>query len=284
MAFPTLRNRPLTPKWAKIWSFADIPIQLISSIVLIIHFIFQQEAMMLFMGVLSILYFGLLCMNHKHLYRLTQYRIYILAHSKNLVSFINIIAFIYLSARALYASQNIQTSMLYFMVFYIALCIYNIIAWIISFMLLGSVEQTQPFKGFRGDLYLDYYPVIYSKGKTLIMGEYSPDSDWVTTRGINRSNLSSVKPIPNVQKNVPEMDSMNSMNQPRGGQTFTTMNSDTRPPREGDQGISMGSRVSDERRKIGFRENRTQRTNLVEETRGTVEEANPRKYSNCKDK
>ena len=83
---------------------------------------------------------------------------------------------------------------------YIAFGVYNVIAWITSFMLLGSSENTQLFKGFRGSLYIDYYPVLYSKGKTLVTSEYSPESDWVTSRGINNANLGNVKPLPVLTK------------------------------------------------------------------------------------
>ena len=268
MALPSLRNRPLGVKWAKIWSFADLAVQLISTMVLIIHFIFQQEAMMIFMAIISLWYFGLVCINHKHLHRLTQYRIYILAHSKNLITFINIIVFIYLSIRAYHGYTNINTSILYFMFAYIIICIYNIIAWVTSFMMLGSVEQTQPFKAIKGELYLDYYPIVYSKGRPYLTEAYSTSSDWVLTRGICQSDLAKAKQIPIVRKNSPFGGSSGSFNQE--GRVFTTMNSDTKPFREGDDGISMGSKISHEMHKPGFGTKKSQKTNLTTETNGKI--------------
>jgi hypothetical protein len=134
--------------------------------------------------------------------------------------------------------------------------------------MLGSVEQTQPFKNIKGELYLDYYPVIYSKGRSHITKEYSPSSDWVMTRGICQSDLGKAKPIPIVRRDSPNEGSSGSLTQNRGVRTFTTMNSDTRPLRDGDEGISMGSKISNERQKPGFGTKKSQQTNLTTETNG----------------
>ena len=205
MAFPSLRNYPLSIQWARIWSYADITVELLSILILIIHFIFQQEAMILFLALLSIWYLGLLCITHKHLFRLTQFRVLILAHSKNLKSFINIVTLIYLSARAFKGSKDIKSSILYFMFVYILFAIYNIIAWVTSFMLLGSAESEQPFKQ---NLFIDYYPILNSKGRTFKTSEYSPESDWVQTRGINQQLLKDGKKMPMITKKESQTQSL----------------------------------------------------------------------------
>ena len=126
---------------------------------------------------------------------------------------------------------------------YIIFVIYNIIAWFTSFMLLGSTESTQPFKNSRGNLYLDYYPILYSKGQTLITNEYSRQNDWVETRGINQQMVQNKKSIPIVTSQTSNAPSLPSSNNSKRLHTFTTINSELKSRLE--DGISMGSKISE---------------------------------------
>jgi hypothetical protein len=182
----------------------------------------------------------------------------------------NILAFIYLSIRAFEGSKSIRSAILYFMFAYIAIGIYNIVAWVESFMMLGSSEINQPFKKIKGELYLDYYPIAYTKGKVHVTKEYYPEHDWVLTRGISQEDLNKVKQIPIVRRESPKIESTQSLARNGGQRTFTTINSDLRPSRQGDEGISMGSKISNERQKPGFGTKRSQTTNLTTDTTGKV--------------
>ena len=264
MALPSLRNRPLSVRWAKIWSFADITVQALSSLILLIHFILEHEAMLIFMAILSMWYFWMLLLNHNHLSNLAQYRVHLLAHTKNLMSFLNIIVFIYLCYRSFKSYDSGSTSIIYFMFAYIVMGVYNIVAYVTSFMMLGSTEIQQPFGANRSSLYLDYYPVVYCKGRVYEAEEYNEEFDWVTSRGLNQNKVGKVKALPVYRTNVQEEKFLDSNTPSRTGRTFTTMNSDMRSREEG---ISMGSKISNEMKKPAPRNPQTK--NLTEDQSGT---------------
>jgi hypothetical protein len=112
---------------------------------------------------------------------------------------------------------------------------------------------------------MDYYPVVYSKGRVYQAEEYSEEYDWVRTRGINNNLIGKVKALP-VQSINDDKESLRSNNfENKNSRTFTTMNSDLQSRQDG---ISMGSRISEMVKKPSQKNQGL--TNLKNKNQGTL--------------
>lgn len=160
----SLRGKPLSGSSARCWTILDLIIFPLFTIILLIHSILQVEPMTICLIFFFVMYI-ILCSIFLRTADKACFQTHILAHGKNIASFLGLICASSLAYQSYYYSKvHVKSAYLFYFLFaYIALGLYCLVNWLVSFMMLGFSDQDFEVGSWR---YIDHGREVYAAGRS----------------------------------------------------------------------------------------------------------------------